>query len=697
MDELSKTSAVSVGKSGTDSPSAAQSGAVKKHALIIGLDFGHGEVAVHYIQGTTIDPLVLDGNTKDKTLMTALAYGDDGSVMIGAEAANQNSVEAYFKASPSEWDETTESGRKKKQLMSDYIRQLFVQIQKANAPLGLNIDPNNTLLLVGCPTSDAWLNPRARNAYAELVRQATGIQDVKILPESRAAIFSAFHLVKKLVLDTTKGVAVFDFGSSTADFTYYLLGKKRYEFNYRLGASRIEQAIVGKMMEQLQDSVVPAQIISKELEVRKLKEAFFTAAQKGQDYSHPIMLEFVKQGYDGQPKVIGTSHRTGKPMYDTVRVAGSIDENTIEWATEVDKFSMQEDETHAVRSWYGHCQHFFEEAKDYLRKNNFPCETIILTGGASRMDFVRNLCQEIFPDQDKKERIYMEENPSYSVSIGLCYLAHGQEALDGLLAQDQPKRREELKSNVDALIDNIASEMSNLYYEKTCVAMRSLSGKVTVGVLTDTVKAELGKITSANINEIVGKHNATWKQKSSNILLTHSQEIVKKMYPGLEGAFDTNVSQQYLKAISIGLDANRIVGTLDLASMVTTIIGSVVGLIAIAFLFCILISIPVVGWILASFCGVGSILGVFAAEKLSNWIANNREFDLGDASKNLKRYEKKKDENIAKMKNEIKQKVQEQLTKQMGEDYATYLDQMDRAAQETVEILSLQRFPDDNK
>lgn len=691
MDELSKTSAVSVGKSGTASPSAAQSGAVNKHALIIGLDFGHGEVAAHYIQGTTIEPLVLDGNTKDKTLMTALAYGDDGSVMIGAEAANQNSVEAYFKASPSEWDETTESGRKKKQLMSDYIRQLFVQIQKANAPLGINIDPNNTLLLVGCPTSDAWLNPRARSAYAELVRQATGIQDVEILPESRAAIFSAFHLVKKLVLDTTKGVAVFDFGSSTADFTYYLLGKKCYEFNYRLGASRIEQAIVGKMMEQLQDSVVPSQIISKELEVRKLKEAFFTAAQKGQDYSHPIMLEFVKQGYDGQPKVIGTSRRTGKPMYDTVKVAGSIDENTIEWATEVDKFSMQEDKTHAVRSWYGHCQHFFEEAEDYLRKNNFPCETIVLTGGASRMDFVRNLCQEIFPDQDKKERIYMEENPSYSVSIGLCYLSHGQEALDGLLAQDQPKRREELKNNVDALIDNIAAKLSSLYYEKTCTAMRRLSGKVTVGVLTDTVKAELDKITSADINGIVGEHSTTWKQNSSDILLTHSQEIVKKMYPGLEGAFNANVSQKYLKGLEATLDPDKIIKTVDLSTTVSNILSAILGVIVASAVSILLGSLGPIGFI------IGAFSGAFIMDALSDWIAKQRNFGLGDAARVLQKYERKKEASIAEMKNGLKQTVQMQLVEQMGKDYAAYLDQMDQAVRETVEILSLQRFPDDNK
>lgn len=679
MDKVSKADTVS---------NAAQSGASQKHSLIIGLDFGHGEVAAHYIQGTKIEPLVLDGHTKDKTLMTALAYGAAGSVLIGAEAKSQHTVEAYFKASPAEWNTVTESGYKKKQLMFDYIQQLFKQIQSANAPLGINIDPQNTLLLVGCPTSNTWLNSQARKDYASLVRQATGIQDVVILPESRAAIFSAFHLVKKLVLDTTKGVAVFDFGSSTADFTYYLLGKKRYEFNCRLGASRIEEAIVGKMMEQLQGNVVQSDIVSKELEIRKFKEEFFTAVQKGQDYSSTISLDFVKQGYDGKPKVIGTSHRTGMPLYDTVTVSGKINDNMIEWATEQDKFSMQEDNTHAVRSWYGHCWHFFEEAKEFLTKNKFPCETIILTGGASRMDFVRTLCKENFPVQDKNGRIYMEENPSYSVSVGLCYLAHGQEVLDDLLAKDQPKRREDLKNNVDALIDNIAAEMSLLYYEKTCAAMRSLSGKVTVGVLTDTVKAELDKITPEGIKGIVEKYSTAWQHESSDILLTYSQEIVRKMYPGLEGAFNVNVS--HLKGLDVSLDANKIIKTIDFSTIVSSILINFIGLIVASVLSILLSALSVVGLFIAAFSSI------YIIDTLSDWIAKKRNFGLGDAAGILKKYEKKKDENIAKMKDGIKQTVKMQLTEQMGENYATYLDQMDRAARETVEIMSLQRFPDDN-
>lgn len=665
----------------------------KKHALILGLDFGHGEVAAHYIQGEKIDPLVLDGSTKDKCIITALVYGSDGNVLIGPEAASLSSVEAYFKASPAEWDTTTESGRTKKQLMSDFIRQLFVQIRKANEPLGLNIDPQNTLLLVGCPTSDAWMNTDARENYAELVREASGIQDVVILPESRAAIFSAFYQVKNLVLDTTKGVAVFDFGSSTADFTYYLLGKKCYEFNCCLGAAKIEQAIVRKMMEQLQDNVVQSDVVSKELEIRKLKEAFFLAVQHDENYSKPIMLEFVKKGYDGKPIVIGTSRRTGKPMYDTVTVSGKIDGNTIEWATEQYKFSMPEDETYTRRTWYEHCRHFFEQARNYLEKNDLPCDTIVLTGGASKMDFVRQLSREIFCEQNENGRIYMEDNPSYSVSVGLCYLAHGQESLEGLLAEDQPKRREELKGNVDALIENIADEMSGLYYEKTRIAMGKLSGDITVGELTDTIKAELQEITLETLKDITNKHSTAWKDKAANILIDHSREIVKKMYPGLEGAFDTNVSQQYLdgvfKTLNIGLDTGKVLGTVDLATTVSNIVVNLIGFVVMAFLWWILASIPVVGLVIAS------LGGFLVTDALAGWIARNRSFGLGDAAKNLKHYEKKKIENIARMKSEIKTKVQNQLTEQMGKDYAAYLEQMDQAARATVEIMSLQRFPED--
>ncbi len=665
-----------------------------KHDLIIGLDFGHGEVAAHCIRSNVIEPLTLN-SAKDKCMMTALAYGDEGRVFIGPEAANLDTVVAYFKASPEEWDEVYEGGHTKQALIHDFIQQLFAQIREFNAPLDITIDPEKTLLLVGCPTSGVWMSPEANKAYADLLREATGIADVVVLPESRAAIFSAFHQVKGLKLDTTKGVAVFDFGSSTADFTYYLLGQKRYEFNCRLGAAQIEQVIVSRLMEQLQANVVSGVVNSKELEVRKLKEAFFTAVQNGQVYDRAIALDFLKAGYDGKPIAVGTNRRTGKPIYDKVTVAGKMDDETVVWATEQCRFALPEDPARTKRTWYGHCEHFFEEAKRYLDNNDLPCETIVLTGGASKMDFVRELCKKTFPAQAEADRIHVEENPSYSVSIGLCYLSHGQETMQDLLEAGKQKLRSDLRGNVDTMVAGIANEMADLYYDYTCRAMEGLSGDVTVGVLTDAIMGNLQKVPQEKLENIVASYSLKWKNGAAQTLRNYARDIVKEMYPGLEGSFDADISQQYLesilKTLNISLDATSVLSGVDMVSDLLKIAVSIATGLILLVLFGVLEIIPLLGPIIAVFAGP------YIAELLTEWIARNRDFKLGKAAKITERYKKKRGENLQKMSEEIKTKVKGQLTEQMGSDYTNYLDQMEAAAQAAVEIMSLQSFPEDQQ
>ena len=276
--------------------------------ITIGIDFGHGEVAAHYMASNGISPCRLSEDNSERALISAIGYQEDGTVKIGRAALNCSECYSYFKASPAEWDSPMSGDpkcRTKKQLMEDYLHQLMKQILELNPELqellrqaenDVSLSENRdfslmkhflefmrqskdrVLLLVGCPASEEWMHENYRKAYEALISRATGIyiQNVRVVPESRAAIFSAFILNKDVVIDTTKGVMVFDFGSLTADCTYLLLGRKQEEHSWTLGAGRIEQNLTDIALRRLDMSQFFSEDIRRmPLWTRSDKEAYF--------------------------------------------------------------------------------------------------------------------------------------------------------------------------------------------------------------------------------------------------------------------------------------------------------------------------------------------------------------------------------------------------------------------------------------
>ena len=659
-----------------------------RYKQIVGLDFGHGEISAHCITGDSIDPLRLNAE-RDTTIMAALAYGDNGRILIGPDVKGLMRVEAYFKASPKHWDEKTRSGHTKKTLMHDFMKQLFDQIRTANAPLGLNFEPETTLLVVGCPTSDEWLGKQNQTAYQDLIRSATGFKHVWVVPESRAAIFSAFDQVQGLTMDTSKGIIVFDFGSSTADCTYYLLAKKRMETNRALGASEIEKAIVEQALSKTSCTVAEDMLTTNELSVRAYKEAYFTTISNGNNYDTSIALDFIKLGTDGQPILLGVSKRTGKPLYDREEVPCRINDITIEQATMLKKFALQDNPLNKL-SWYEHCESLFQSVREYLDDHNLPCETIILTGGASKMDFVQTLCKETFPQQNENGRIYIEKNPSYSVSIGLCYLAHGMENMDELMEASRSDREATLKSNVDTMIQNTSEELAQMYFNATCEALDSLNGQVTIGRLTDTVEAKMMSIPKETINAITQKNFDTWEENATTILKENAEQIVQQMYPGLDGVADSRVSNQdlrdALKNMGVSIETNSVMGNIDTVGAFYRTIVNIISWIVCAFVATALSFVPVLN-ILAGLLAKAIVEGLG-----TEWLRTNRNRSLNNIGGIAQRYKNDAAKNIQSLTDDIKKKLKEVMTKQMGADYSEYLKKANQAAKATVEIMSLQRF-----
>ena len=148
---------------------------------IIGLDFGHCEIAAAtpvYEGGkfVRIDNLYLDG---------------EKNFVIPAEVEYCGELFNYFKASPEHFDEVVQgNGRavRRRDLMSAALIKIMRNIVEYNSSVGSG---DQILLLVGCPACGEWTSDKNREEYETLIKQAAKVRQVRVVPESRAAMFSA--------------------------------------------------------------------------------------------------------------------------------------------------------------------------------------------------------------------------------------------------------------------------------------------------------------------------------------------------------------------------------------------------------------------------------------------------------------------------------------------------------------------------
>ena len=215
---------------------------LKNINTIICLDIGDGECSAFNIRREGDKFLQDEGKlnlTKGSNeIPTVMYYDSHGRVVIGEIPSDPRSVfVSNFKKAPpwkdfEGWNgKETISGKDFRTLMRDFIRELWNNIIECNSLEAGALkgktsgkDMTDVALFVGCPSSDNWLQDSQKKAYRELIREATGIETVFVIPESTASAFRAVMNNKSICYG--EGVAVFDFGSSTADFTYMHFDKR---------------------------------------------------------------------------------------------------------------------------------------------------------------------------------------------------------------------------------------------------------------------------------------------------------------------------------------------------------------------------------------------------------------------------------------------------------------------------------------
>ncbi|MBD1907975.1 hypothetical protein NDI37_22365 [Funiculus sociatus GB2-A5] len=401
----------------------------------IGFDLGHGETAVAKARVESIEPPeMLEVNNK-KVQVTALGWHPELGYLVGEQALIQAGVtqlKISFKQKPNNDPNYRETIRS---FVETYYRLLKESKQIEGG--------ENSQFYVGCPSG--W-SVSDREEYQKLLKES-GIGLLSVVPESRAAFMQAKE-AGKLDFDKLKSsVLIVDIGSSTTDFT---LVKSLHEIpidfgSNALGASLIDKAIFARTLAKHEEKALLERVFGQyphhqarcELACRKAKEDYFSNEQL---YKHP---QTFARGFES----------INEQIYFVPQVNGAI-------AQEILNHPLSE---LGDKSWIQSFREAVTEAKEQLDQQGIVPKVVLMTGGASRMNFTRDICQEIFPEPETQVR--PDPEPERCIALGLSRVGRWDMRASAFKEEvkqlfDSKKLKELVERHIPELIEQLTLPLS---------------------------------------------------------------------------------------------------------------------------------------------------------------------------------------------------------------------------------------------
>lgn len=450
----------------------------------IGFDLGHGETAVAKARVESIEPPdMLEVNNK-KVQITALGWHPDLGYLVGEQALIQVGVtqlEIAFKQRPDH------DANYRKTI--HYFLKTYYQLLQANKQIeGGEISQ----FFIGCPSG--W-SASDRQEYQKLAKQA-GIPLVTVVPESRAAFMQAKE-AGKLGYDKLKSsVLIVDLGSSTTDFT---LVKSLHEIpmdfgSNTLGASLIDKAIFARTLANHEDQSLLEWVFEEyphhkarcELACRKAKEDYFSNEQL---YTHP---QSFARGFESINEQIYFVPQVNQAVMEEI-----LNQPLVELGG---------------KTWIGSFREAVIEGKKTLDQEGIVPNVVLMTGGASRMQFTRQICEQIFPEP--KSQVRPDPEPERCIALGLARV--GRWDLRAAAFKAEINQRFE-SSKLKELISQHISELIEL-----------LTKPLSEGLIENAVKPGLRDWRNNKIRTLADLENRMKKQAEAWINSERVRQIIKQ-------------------------------------------------------------------------------------------------------------------------------------------------------------------------
>lgn len=375
-----------------------------KTEFIIGIDFGHGETSAAFYSIATQEKKDLDILPGLKVIKSAVAILEQEgreSICVG-DSAIQNApfakdFQIAFKKRPSE--------------MSKIERSRMVAFMKGVYSGILDRHPDyksrEHVVYIARPSQDEkWKSEEP--AYIKIAEDA-GLPIAGIQKESRAAYFRArTQPDSKIDTQVKDGVLIVDYGSSTIDFTYLNTElQKPIDHGCDLGASEVERLLLKYAMDHPCDPCMPkfSSTYGKDTESKPYNQMLYKFRNSKEEF-----------------------YRNNKsPMFSVQFDYNLLTSSEASPIMGFGGFSVPRGEVNKIlglNNPEGYIEKVRREVKKFkeekLKDNKVAC--VYLTGGASRMDFVRQIFMDVFNLNEKQ--CPGDDNPSVIVSQGVAHLSY---------------------------------------------------------------------------------------------------------------------------------------------------------------------------------------------------------------------------------------------------------------------------------
>jgi cell division ATPase FtsA len=701
----------------------------KKIKAVMGLDIGDGD-SVAYIRLLTEKDnkpvsLSLHKSRDQQVEPSAVAKSKSGVITIGEDAGEKREFAINFKRSPGNWNSISPLGVPYRQHMSDYIRgvsetilqnssnrsggmrQVIMQDSKGD----MHWKKEEVLLVVGCPASVIWKGKERRREYEELISETTGISNVMVTEESRAAVYSLFEIDNlSAKINLQAGVLVLDFGSSTADATYVLPGKKAIHISWELGAAKIEEA----MLEYILKSDKARKTFANQAENCGKNQIY-----RGHDQNHAIFqLRRSKEAYfdgklgeDSTPKNVKISiiNEDGDYLIDkngdsveSLDIPYTVTKAMMHDALDEYEFSVNKDGNPVNHgTWKENCRQFLNDVKQTLEREKLPLQTVVVTGGGSQMKgVVGDLCNKAFPG-----KVVPSDTPSHSVVKGLVTIAYNEVYAPEVRGKAMGDIRSAAEKNINDMIDEIAKTLSEKAYDKTIDAMKALAKEhgyadtdgfwkkipfdSNVGEVTRTVnKAIADSLDQNNVKNQIDNSTKRWQNKDTGAIVKCINDVSQQLYADQVMGEMIQISQADVATLAkkVVLPDITMPNVATDANLIGSVVGSVLGVVFFVVLTVIALFVPVIGPILA-------LLGVVAADVLYDKLMAYEKMPVNGTSiyNAARKMEKDKEEKIAEIREKIREPLRETFTKPdvYGDNFEKYYRMLEAIAEKAFDQILL--------
>lgn len=421
----------------------------------IGIDFGHGETTVSRVPGYNGAPvsqiaIKTSNNNEGKKIVSAVCKKNgQWSLVYGEQDYRMDNLREGFKRMVRQMSDID------KESMREFAKLIFATILKNDTDLEYNsFDDKNFELGIACPSDWVREDPNAQKEYLNFFRNECGLPVDHCIKESDAAFFTKFS---GYAVDDN--VFVIDLGSSTIDFTTYSKSKCIADccWGANLGAHRIEDALMPHIY----------RYGNNDANISKLKN-FRAEKGFGGDINAAISL-FVRT----------QKERFYTECHDDYRLGVRYDDLTPLWSGPkwdvcIGYEASKDEFNRIISSYMLNIKETLSNAKIRLGQNGITPNRVLLSGGASRMPFIREYAEQIFG-----VKVDVDPQPECVVSNGIAlYAQRFDQAFDELLNSlknidfESVYKKADTDATADAIKELVPSVVTKVKDYSSCTGNR---------------------------------------------------------------------------------------------------------------------------------------------------------------------------------------------------------------------------------